>query len=300
MKAADLAVALVPLLSAAGGLTAVENEPQKGVFSSSASESGADIRFRSLNELRGWASEAVIATNSDKPKYDYTSVSPCSTGPGSPGADALCLRAFNLCLSRPGDGPAVAIYRREVDADAGPVEGAAGAWQAVGYTCFPEAVPGAENVLTMAMIREAFHDTDFSVPTVNVQPEGDVTLVNLPTFFEVVFPREGFGPGEVDRPDPARLMGHAVEVRPKVKTVTYSLGETVVGPTRDLGGPYPDGSVVHSYGSAGEQVVRVDVVYTGQFRVGGSGWIDIPGEVDLEGAPVTLTVREARSRLYTR
>ncbi len=41
----------------------------------------------------------------------------------------------------------------------------------------------------MAMIRDAFHDTDFAVPTVNIQPEGDVTLVNLPTFFEVQFPR---------------------------------------------------------------------------------------------------------------
>ena len=45
--------------------------------------------------------------------------------------------------------------------------------------------------------------------------------------------------------------------------------------------------------------MRVDIVYTGQFRVGGSGWIDIPGEVDLQGTPVTLTVREARSRLYS-
>ena len=43
----------------------------------------------------------------------------------------------------------------------------------------------------MAMIREAFHDTDFSVPTVNIQPEGDLTLVNLPTYFEVKFPEAG-------------------------------------------------------------------------------------------------------------
>ena len=61
----------------------------------------------------------------------------------------------------------------------------------------------------MAMIRDAFHDTDFSVPTVNIQPEGDVTLVNLPTYFEVQFPRSGFGPDEVDTPDPARLLGYS-------------------------------------------------------------------------------------------
>ena len=42
-----------------------------------------------------------------------------------------------------------------------------------------------------------------------------------------------------------------------------------------------------------------DIVYTGQFRVGGSQWFDIPGQVDLQSTPVTLTVREAKARLYT-
>ena len=45
--------------------------------------------------------------------------------------------------------------------------------------------------------------------------------------------------------------------------------------------------------------MSADIVYRGQFRVGGSQWFDIPGDVDLQGAPVTLTVREATSRLYT-
>ena len=52
----------------------------------------------------------------------------------------------------------------------------------------------------MAMIRDAFHDTDFTVPTVNIQPEGDVTLVNLPTFFEVRFPRPASVPTRWTRP----------------------------------------------------------------------------------------------------
>ncbi len=177
--------------------------------------------------------------------------------------------------------------------------GASGEWLPRGVTCFPELVPGARNVLTMAMIKDAFHDTDFTLPTVNIQPEGDVTLVNLPTYFEVKFPEAGFGPGEVDQPDPARLLGYRIEVRPRLKSVTYHLGERTVGPTTDLGGPYPSGSVVQTYTRPGEHQVRVDIVYTGQFRVGGSGWIDIPGEVDLQGTPVTLTVREAKSRLYT-
>ena len=151
----------------------------------------------------------------------------------------------------------------------------------------------------MAMIREAFHDTDFSVPTVNIQPEGDVTLVNLPTYFEVKFPNAGFGPEEIDTPDPARLLGYRIEVRPVLKSVTYQLGAQSIGPTTSLGGPHPTGDITVTYARPGEQQVRVDIVYTGQFRVGGSQWFDIPGEVDLRGAPVTLTVREAKSRLYS-
>ncbi|MBM6403671.1 hypothetical protein JQN72_05370 [Phycicoccus sp. CSK15P-2] len=259
----------------------------------------------SRGSTRALAGSYYGNVGAEGPFRDYAALSTCESPTAADVGRAegvLCESAFTRCIgaSGGGDGPAMVVFSREVERDGTPVAGPAGQWVRIDVTCWPDQVPGVGNALTMAMIREAFHDTDFSVPTVNIQPEGDVTLVNLPTFFEVVFPREGFGPGEVDRPDPSRLMGHAVEVRPKVKSVTYSLGETVVGPTRDLGGPYPDGSVVHSYGSAGEQVVRVDVVYTGQFRVGGSGWIDIPGEVDLEGAPVTLTVREAKSRLYTR
>ena len=101
----------------------------------------------------------------------------------------------------------------------------------------------------MAMIREAFHDTDFSVPTLNIQPEGDVTLVNLPTYFEVMFPEDGFGPEEVDTPDPGRLLGYRIEVRPLLKSVTYHLGDQDIGPTTSLGGPHPTGDIRATYPS---------------------------------------------------
>ena len=88
-------------------------------------------------------------------------------------------------------------------------------------------------------------------------------------------------------------------MRPLLKSVTYHLGERTIGPTTSLGGPHPTGDIRATYVRPGVHEVRADIVYTGQFRVGGSEWFDIPGEVDLEGTPVTLTVREARARLYT-
>ena len=63
--------------------------------------------------------------------------------------------------------------------------------------------------------------------------------------------------------------------------------------------PHPTGDIRATYAQPGTHEVRADIVYTGQFRVGGSQWFDIPGDVDLPGTPVTLTVREAMSRLYT-
>lgn len=267
-------------------------------FESSASNTGVDIHLIDASALRAWADSQAAHTASG-PWHEYRSVSPCGGDPERPNSDNLCGRAITLCLNVDGDGPAVAIYSREVDQDGNPVAGPAGQWASRGITCFPELVPGAKNVLTMAMIRDAFHDTDFAVPTVNIQPEGDVTLVNLPTYFQVRFPEQGFGPDEVDTPDPARLLGYHVEVRPRLKSVTYHLGERTIGPTDDLGGPYPDGMIRATYRRPGTVLVRVDIVYTGQFRMGGSEWFDIPGEVALQGTRVTLTVREAKARLYT-
>ena len=150
-----------------------------------------------------------------------------------------------------GKGPAVSIFSREVDSIGMPIAGLPRAVGGPRATCFPQYVPGGSRALTMAMIRDAFHDTDFSVPTVNIQPEGDVTLVNLPTYFEVQFPAAGFGPDEVDTPDPARLLGYHIEVRPRLKSITYHLGTTTIGPTTSLGGPHPTGDIRATYTQPG-------------------------------------------------
>ena len=93
-----------------------------------------------------------------------------------------------------------------------------------------------------------------------------MTLVNLPTYFEVRFP----GPAlarRVDTPDPARLLGYRIDVRPRLKSVTYHLGTATVGPTTSLGGPHPAGDIRATYPRPGTHEISVDIVYTGQFRV---------------------------------
>ncbi len=167
----------------------------------------------------------------------------------------------------------------------------------VGVTCFPELVPGRATP-GMAMILEAFHDTDFAVPGVSIQPTGLRTLVNLETYLAVDWPSEGFQPDEVDRVDPARMLGFAVDIRPRLRGVTYRFGDgTAYGPTTSLGGPYPTGDVTHTYRSTGTVQVRVDVEYAGQFRVNGGPWLDIPDTVTITGTEAALEVAEARAHL---
>lgn len=272
-----------------------------GGFSGGLTEHGSVVKTLSRADVDALATHYFRTAAAKGPFYDYAAVSACSTAEPGQNEGDLCPASWGLCrvTTGGGEGPAVAVWRRQVEQDGQPLPGTDGAWERLDLTCWPERVPGNANALTMGMIRQAFRDTDFTKPTVNIQPEGDVTLVNLPTFFEVQFPEAGFGPDEVDRPDPATLLGHEVEIRPRLESITYHLGERTAGPTKDLGGPYPDGTVVQTYTRPGEQQVRADIVYSGQFRVGGSAWIDIPGTVELQGTPVTLTVREAKARLYS-
>lgn len=57
----------------------------------------------------------------------------------------------------------------------------------------------------MAMIADAFHRTDLAVPALAIQPPDNRTLVTLPTYFAVDWPREDSsrksGPAQ-----PARLV----------------------------------------------------------------------------------------------
>ena len=151
----------------------------------------------------------------------------------------------------------------------------------------------------MAQVLAAFHDTDFAKPSVQIQPKGNVTLVTLPTYFELTWPSAGFAPGEVDAVDPARMLGFRVEIRPQFKSVVYVYGDgSTSGATTSRGGPYPSGDIRHAYDEAGTFPVRADVTYTGQFRVAGGQWIDIPGQVTIQGQPEDLQVRTAKARLY--
>jgi hypothetical protein len=231
----------------------------------------------------------------DKHVWEYTSATACQLStPGGFGADAPCASAVQACAgNKPsqGLGPQVRLFRRELGPNGLPLPAG---WQLLGTTCSPESVPG-KPVLGMGLILAAFHNTAWAKPSVHIQPEGNVTLVTLPTFFEVKWPAAGFQPGEIDT---VTLMGKQVRIRPTSEGYTYVFGDGASsGPTFSTGGVYPNGDITHTYPKAGVYNAQIDITYGGEFSVGGGEWIQIPDTVPVTGLPQPLTVKTAHARL---
>ncbi len=145
------------------------------------------------------------------------------------------------------------------------------------------------------MIRQAFREVDFAKPALHVQPEGNVTLLNLPTYFEVRWPDVGFKPDEIAT---VNLLGRSVRIRPLEKSYTYRFGDGgSLGPTSDAGGTYPEGTVRHTYGRATKVAAKVTATYGGEFSVDGGEWQEVGETVDIAGPVAGIEVRRARARL---
>lgn len=259
-----------------------------------------------MQRLQEKAARAALP-GAKPPFFRYASTSPCATSPDLRQDDAAC-GADAACQDNTpaqGLGPPVSVWEARVDEDGKPVDAADKPipqldWTRLGTTCFPELVPGEQRVLTMAQIKAAFHDTDFALASLSIQPAHNVTLVTLPTYLELRWPQRGFAPDEVDSVDPARMSGFRVDIRPRLVSIVYVYGDgTQSPPTTSLGGPYPDGDIVHEYARAGTYLVRADVTYGGQYRVNGGAWVDIPGQLTIPGTSEPLQVKTATSRLYS-
>lgn len=263
---------------------------------------GARLGGLGKQQMRDLANRAPSAANASStgPWYKFASTSYCSSAPPGNGGDsqASCSVEYTICnpTGRSGgqSGPAVRVWQMEVDRTGTPVPQAG--WEEIGYTCFSDLVPGADNVLTMQMIINQFHDTKFAKPTTSIQPVGLKTLVNLPTYYELKWPEQGFEPGEADT---TTLVGRRVDIEPVFRSATYIYGDgESSGPIKSLGGPHPTGDVIHTYRKKMVAPVQINATYSGRFRVDGGEWITIPDTVTIEGTPSNLTVAEAKARLY--
>lgn len=218
------------------------------------------------------------------PSYEYKTEPRC--GNASVDAAPCTAAAAGPC---PSAIAALNVFRRQVNPT--------GAWEQVGIACNSTEVPATREP-GMADIIRAFHDTNFTVPTMKLDPRGNRTLVNLPTYAEVTWPVTGFKPEEIDTRTLPEFPGYTIQIKPTLSALTYHFGDgATAGPTTSLGGPHPTGDIVHTYTSPANFHTRVDVTYAGFFRFDDGDWISIPDTVDITGTPTPLTVVEARSQL---
>ena len=191
--------------------------------------------------------------------------------------------------------PMTWLWSRPIDGAGNPI----GPWVRTGQSCnvpaAAVAAAAARPVLTLAAIRQAFREVQFAKPIVRIQPEGNVTLVNLPTYYRVQWPDQGVQPQEVAT---VQLLGRSVRIRPLGRSFVYDFGDgRHAGPTDDAGGTYPDGGVRHTYDQPGAAGVSVEATYGGEFSVDDGPWQQVGDTVQIAGPPTGLQVREARARL---
>ncbi len=262
-------------------------------------EGGGTYVGYSKQETRALASIYPEGSSPQNPEpwFEYVAVIRCEgNSPDDPDRVHCEWAAFYCERTQPdSSGPYSIIYRRLADSS-GPL----GGWTNVGPTCFRTDVPArsgeAAAELTDAMILDQFHRTDFALPTISIEPPDGRTLVNLPVYYELLWPDSGFEPGETDTTD---IIGHEVRIRPTLDSVTYHFGDGAsAGPTASLGGPYPHGDIRHEYTSAAQVAPHITVVYGGEVSVDGSSWSLIPGTATVDGPASPLDVLTSTSRLY--
>jgi hypothetical protein len=236
--------------------------------------------------------QGTLPADGKAPYYEYRSLPDCDGNNPNRGPEngVLCERALTACPAELVGNNRLTIWQRLVTP---PDE--RGIWTVVGTTCHSDIAPGAGPRLTLEQIGAAFMRTPWAKPTVRIQPEGEVTLVNLKTFYRVSWSEEGFEPGEVDV---RTLLGVRVHIRPKLVGFTYEFGDgTSEGPTTSTGGIWPDGDVTHRYRDRGEFGTRVVTTFGADVSLDGRDWFAIPRTVDVPGPVTTVTVKEARAVL---
>ena len=251
-------------------------------------------------EVRAISTQYPPGSNPSTPSswYEYKAVIDCRP-PNSVSQPRLeiCQSALDACagVAEPAFALAV-IYRRTVEADGDVPED----WAPGDSTCFSNSVPPRSGELveelTEAMIVEQFHRTQFALPGTMIEPPGGRTLVNLPTYFGLSWPEEGFQPSEIDT---TTLIGHEVRIRPTLVGVTYFMGDgNSIGPTESVGGPFPGGDITHEYASAADVAPYTSVEYGGEVSVDGGAWSEIPSTVVIDGPTSPLAVLTSENRLY--
>lgn len=222
--------------------------------------------------------------------------------PGCPGNDPNTADVFDMACTYMttycadaglGSGWLVWVWTRELDTQGNP----SSPWQRAGLRCTGRDAIPARRAVTADLIQRAFARLPFTQPVVNIQPKGNLTLVNLPTYYQITWPQAGYAPGEVAT---VRLLGRRLLLKPVAVDYLYRFGDgQSLGPTTNPGAPYPVGTIRHTYRDTGTVLVSARATYTGLYSLDGETWQPIDLTIPVTGPAVDLAVKQASARLVT-
>ncbi|WP_253905145.1 PKD domain-containing protein [Arthrobacter sp. H14] len=101
------------------------------------------------------------------------------------------------------------------------------------------------------------------------------------------------------------VAGYQIEVNAKPVAYQWNYGDGhVFGPTQSAGLRLPQNrwgeqtATSHMYEQTGDYNVTLTTLYNGEFSVDGGPWIPIPGQAEVESAPVTISVWRSETNNY--
>lgn len=157
----------------------------------------------------------------------------------------------------------------------------------VGDVCVPEEEVGEVNIAQL-IIRE-FKRISWPESRLVVEPPNGKTLVNLETNF--------YTTDDAVVVNDVSIANQQVTIEAFPTTYTFNFGDGTSTSTASPGTPYPGLDVAHTYARTGDVSVSLDTTYSGRYRIGGGGWVNIPETLTVPGAAQNLEVVEALPQL---
>jgi hypothetical protein len=187
-------------------------------------------------------------------------------------------------------------FQRIVTPDGQPVDGVpppAGAPAGSAYGQWSNAYAGCVDVTDLNPppspdeVFRYFQTLPLPQLTTRQQPPGQA-LVGLPVIF--------FTDSANAQTFTVDIRGFTVDIAATVTSYTWDTGDGAVLTTTDPGAPYPDQTITHDY-SSGTYTASLTTTWGATFSVDGGVAAQVPGTTTTQGAPVTFSVRQARTVL---
>ncbi|WP_288027271.1 hypothetical protein [Arthrobacter sp.] len=164
-----------------------------------------------------------------------------------------------------------------------------------GPTCIYSEKPRDILAEIAAQISHEFQKSPIQPATVGSQP-GPHTLRGQETNFYADATEQQFN---------LTLLGQKVHITATPATYTWNYGDgTLWGPTISAGAPLPDDRIgeqtktSHVYTATGHYAITVTTHFNGVYSVNGGPSLPIPGQGNIQSAPLSLTVWRAVTKNY--